>query len=104
VFSNLVTKKGLWQEFSVAWPGFLTVDREVWLAKSSFYGIHGTDANWFRSYLTDERKEVETKPSNDSCNFFSGRGRIRHGVLQGSILGSILFIIYRNELLLTRVS
>jgi len=69
VFSNLVTRKGLWQEFSAVWPRFLTVDHEVWLAKSNFYGIKGTDANWFRSYLTDERKKVETTPSNDACNF-----------------------------------
>jgi hypothetical protein len=47
------------------------VDREVWLAKSIFYGIQGTGANWFRSSLTNERKKVETKPSSDACKFFS---------------------------------
>lgn len=61
----------MWQEFSAIWPRFLTVDYEAWLAKSHFYGIQGTDADWFRSYLTDERKKFETKPSSDACNFFS---------------------------------
>jgi hypothetical protein len=50
---------------------FDCVDHEVWLAKSHFYGIQGTNANWFRSYLTDERKKVETKPSGVACNFSS---------------------------------
>jgi len=38
---------------------FYCVDHEVWLAKAHFYGIQGTDVNWFRSYVTDERKKLK---------------------------------------------
>jgi len=38
---------------------FDCVDHEVWLAEAHFYGIQGTDANWFRSCLTVERRKLK---------------------------------------------
>jgi hypothetical protein len=35
---------------------FHCVDREIFLSILHFYGIQGTDSNYFRSYLTDIRK------------------------------------------------
>jgi hypothetical protein len=47
------------------------VNHEVLLIKLHFYGIQGSAANLFRSYLTVRRQKVEIKSSNDTQNFFS---------------------------------
>jgi hypothetical protein len=72
VFKSLNQKRHVAGIFCNLAKVFDCVDHEIWLAKSHFYCIQGTDANWFRSHLTDERrKKAETKPSSDACNFFS---------------------------------
>jgi hypothetical protein len=55
-------------------------------------GIRGTALDWFRSYLS-ERKQVV-----DINGKFSKLRDIKISILQGSILGPILFLCYINDL------
>jgi hypothetical protein len=63
-----------------------------------YYGIQGTAANWFRSYLTNRKQKPEIKSFE---KFSSKWGTVKHGVSQGSILGPLLFITYITDLPLT---
>jgi hypothetical protein len=53
---------------------FDCVNHEILLTKLHFYGIQGTAAEWFTSYLTDRRQKTRIKSSNDTQNFFSNWG------------------------------
>jgi hypothetical protein len=55
-------------------------------------------AKWFKSYLTDREQKIETKSPYATHCTYSHWGTIEHGILQGSILGLLLFIIYINDL------
>ena len=57
-----------------------------WL--ETLLGITGTPLSWFKSYLT-ARQQFESISS-----FKSPTSPLSHGVPQGSVLGSLLFIIY----------
>jgi hypothetical protein len=70
------------------------------LAKLHLYGIWGVSEDWFRSCVTSRGQKGEVTSPDTIQNVFSDWGRLQHGVLQGSILWPLLFILHMNDLLL----
>ena len=79
---------GIFLDFSKA---FDTVNHEILLCKLSHYGIRGKALEWFRNYLNNRKQYVSLNQQNSSLK------EIEYGVLQGSLLGPLLFIVYIND-------
>ena len=56
------------------------------------YKIHPTSLNWFSTYLKSRKQKVSFN------NTMSGQEHTRYGVLQGSILGPLLLLLFINDL------
>ena len=68
-----------------------TVNYSILLSKLSFYGIQKPHIDWFKSYLNKRKQRVFVNGN------ISDTIPISAGVPQGSILGSLLFLIYIND-------
>ena len=79
---------GIFWDFSKA---FDTVNHEILIEKLNYYGIRGLASKWFTSYLSDRQQIVKIKNKSSDPSIISC------GVLQGSVLGPILFLIYIND-------
>jgi Reverse transcriptase (RNA-dependent DNA polymerase) len=55
-------------------------------------GIEGTELDWFRNYLLNRYQKVDINGS------YSNELLINISVLQGSILGPLLFLCYINDI------
>ena len=64
----------------------------ILLKKLKKLGVSGTSLEWFKSYLSDRKQCVDINGK------ISGTKNIPISVLQGSILGPILFLCYINDL------
>ena len=71
---------------------FDTVDHNILLSKIQLYGIRGTAHKWFQSYLKDRKQICKINQT------MSNAKSIHCGVPQETNLGSILFLLYINDL------
>ena len=72
---------------------FDTLSYDILLYKLKFYGISGVEYKLLSSYLSNRKQYVMFNNKNSEFT------EIRTGVPQGSILGSLLFSIYINDLI-----
>jgi hypothetical protein len=92
IYSALNDKKyciGLFLDLCKAFDG---CSHSVLFKKLRKYGIHGTTYDWFASYLKDRKQQVDIDGNLSSASTFN------ISVIQGSILGHILFLIHINDL------
>ena len=69
-----------------------TVNSDILLCKLYHYGIKNTEMKWFKSYLSNRRQccSIPGHDSKFSC--------VTTGILQGSSLSPLLFLVYVNDL------
>jgi hypothetical protein len=80
---------------------FDCVNHDILLSKLEFYGISGRENVLYKSYLNDRlsiNQIVLIYNKNHSYSTLSNWAKIKHCVPQGSILGSLLFLLYINNL------
>ena len=81
---------------------FDSVDHDVLLSELEFYGKRGKFKELIRYYLTNWYQRFILTSKNSFHNRYSKWRKIRCDVPQGSILGPLLFLFYRNDL--TKIS
>jgi hypothetical protein len=70
---------------------FDVVDHRILIAKMEKYGIHDASLNWFASYLSRRSQIVDINGN------YSDPKTVDMSVIQGSLLGPTLFLIYIND-------
>jgi hypothetical protein len=73
------------------------LNHRVLLSKLDSYGIRGVANLWCESYLSHRKQCVEIS-SRKQGTYVSTTREIAHDVLQGSMLGPVLFLLYINDL------
>ena len=68
---------------------FDSVDHKILLAKLSAYGVTGRLLSWNDDYLTDRAQRVVLESASSQWSPITSR------VPQGSLLGLLLFIVYK---------
>ena len=79
---------GIFLDFSKA---FDTINHDILIAKLEHYGIREVVKNWFISFLKNRKQFVSLS------DISSDKQSISCGVPQGSVLGTLLFLLYVND-------
>ena len=75
---------------------FDCVNCKILLPKLEYCGITGKDKLWFESF--QEELSVKITKSDPNYNTLSNRAEIKDGFPQGSIVGTLLFVLCINGL------
>ena len=92
VYSSLDSKQStiaVYLDFSKA---FDTVNHNILMSKILHNSVRGVMQHWFESYLSNRKQYVSIKNCSSSIS------NITLCVLQGSVLGPVLFLLYVNEM------
>ena len=71
---------------------FDTVNHKILITKMEYLGFSKEVILWFKSYLAKRKFKVNLN------KIFSEPGKLLSGVPQGSILGSLLFLLHINDM------
>jgi hypothetical protein len=79
---------------------FDLINHEILLRKIERYGIRGLANKWLCSYLSNRKQvvEIKTKSENVTYTVSSQSLKTSAGVIQGSIIGPLLFILFVNDI------
>ena len=89
------TTAGIFLDLSKA---FDTLEHTVIFKKLETYGIRGKTLDWFKSYLNNRKLRMKCRTSSSSKESLSKLFNITMGTPQGSCLGSLIFLIFCNDL------
>ena len=80
-------ERGIYVDFKKA---FDTINHNIVLDKWAHYGVRGLENNWFKTCLSNTKQHVTVSGQ------ISNNALIEFGVPQGSVLGTLLFLMHIN--------